>query len=247
MAWLPRSIARRSVLLVPCLVSLFGGCLMHGDFRDCPEGQALTDGQCVPTSSIVFQRCIDSFRKSTEHTAEGSDTQFSANVSSYGGKLRHARTDQHDSSYAALPDEVVPEAIAECRRQEEAEREQQVQRAWAAADLARERADQAGRKFQEARRETEKVTAMLAEAQSAREAAIEERDDLGEALLQLQARFDEQAAVLVDKAPLHRGRLGSLWPSRRSRPSVAVTTTALTSSIVCRVKAKTPRPAATGA
>lgn len=204
MAWFPRAIVSRSALLVPVFLS--AACMMHGGFHDCPEGQALTDGQCVPTSSIVFQRCIDSFRKSTEQRDEGTDTQLGADVSGYGGgQVRHARKDHQEASYDALPEEVVPEAIAECRRQEQAEREQQVQKAWAAADAARQRAAQAEGRVREAKRETAKVTASLAQVETERDTIADERDGLDVALADLQARFDEQAALIADKHPCTAG------------------------------------------
>jgi hypothetical protein len=184
---------------------LTGACLYHGGIEDCPEGQLLSDGQCVPTSSIVFQRCVDTFRKSAVETNEGVDTQVGANAAGYGGSLKRTRTDHVAAEYTALPDELVPEAITECGRQEQAEREQQVQRAWEAADAARARALQAERKRGVAQRDTKRAEKKLEAAVLAQRLAEEAREQIADARDDLQAELDEQKSLLADKHPCTAG------------------------------------------
>lgn len=203
----PPGRAWRASISAACLSSsfLFGACLYHPGLVECPDGQVRDDGQCVPTSSIVFQRCVDTFRKSTVETNEGVDTQVGAQAAGYGANLKRTRTDRVAAEYAELPDELVPEAIAECGRQERAEREQQVQRAWEAADAARARANQAEREKRAAERETKRAEKQLEAAVLAQSTAEDARDAMADALAAVEAKLDEQRALLAEKHPCTAG------------------------------------------
>jgi len=183
------------------LCATLSGCLAHVGHRGCPQGQQLSEGQCVPTSSIVFERCIDSFRKTSTESDEGVDTRVGAKVANHGGSLEHKRTDRASAQYDALPVELVPEAIAECRRQERTEREQQVQRAWDAAREALARADRAERMTQDARKEAEQSQAAIEEARAAQAEAEQGRAELEASLAQLRAEHDAQLRLWAENHP----------------------------------------------
>lgn len=132
------------------LVSLVG-CASRPPTLRCAPGQSAADGQCVPTATLVFARCIDAFRKTAVEQSSGKQTRVAANANGYGGaEVEHQNQDSVRAEYSGIPDELLPEALAECRRQEQQEREGQLERAWAAADAEKRRADAAEQAASEA-------------------------------------------------------------------------------------------------
>ena len=119
----------------------------------CPRGQQHHDGQCMPTSSLVFERCLESFRKTREHRDHGTGTEVTATVKGQGGTLRHERQDYEAAEYEGISDALMSEAIDECRRQEQQQRTMELERAWAAAEDAQRQASDADERAMAAERE----------------------------------------------------------------------------------------------
>ena len=141
-------------------VLVAGGCATVSVPPRCGPGAALSDGACVPTPSLVFSRCVDTFRKTRIERQAGQQTRVSANVDRYGGAaVEHGKKDDRAEEYAGLPVELLPQAIAECRRQEEEEREDRIAEAWAAADRERARAREADARAAVAAREKARAEA----------------------------------------------------------------------------------------
>lgn len=144
------------------LLLLFCGCARWpSNDSTCGHGEQLVDGHCLPTPSIVFQRCMEAFRtRSIEHD-RGRELAVSASVQGQGGELSHERRDRERREYEGLSDDDLSAAISECRRQEEAERASQVARAWDEADRARNDAERARIEALGAKHELERATAKL--------------------------------------------------------------------------------------
>lgn len=180
---------------------LASGCAMGPTPMQCARGQQFHGGQCVPTSSLVFERCLESFRKTREERAAGVDTEVSAQVRGQGGTVHRERREVESSEYDGLPPHAVDEAIAECRRQEQQQRTLELERAWAAAD--------------EAQRRTEQVMAQLARAQRAQRTAERGQKRHEHAQLVLQQELDaarEELRALGDERDRDRALLVERHP-----------------------------------
>ena len=151
-----------------------GGCASYSVPIRCPRGQAKVGEQCVPTPSLVFSRCVEAFRRTRSERTEGTDTTIGAQVAGQGGgTISHARGQGQADEYATVSEDLLPEAIAECRRQEEQERRDEIGRAWAAADDAQRQAAQARAEAEQLREQAE---AARSESEAMR-AALQELSD----------------------------------------------------------------------
>jgi hypothetical protein len=127
----------------------------------CPRGQQRVDAHCVPTPSIVFQRCMEAFRtRSIEHD-RGRELAVAASAEARGGSIQHERRDVERREYDGLTTDDLSVASGECRRQEEAERAGQIARAWEDAERARSDAETARLETVEAKSELRRQTAKL--------------------------------------------------------------------------------------
>lgn len=207
------------------LLTLAGACVPHTQTRRCAPGETLSDGQCVPTPSVVFARCVDSFRKTAVETDRGKHTKVGVKAPRGYGSAQVERDDaEHErAEYSGVPDALLPEALAECRRQEEQERAAQIARAWAAADAAEGRAREAETRLsatvdalsaQQARAEAaerdlqrtrdareEDRTRATAELHDAQVTAAEEIASLRTSLAELEAAVEAERAVLAQTHP----------------------------------------------
>jgi hypothetical protein len=107
--------------------------------EQCPRGEQRVDGHCLPTPSLVFQRCIEVFRTTTVELDRGRQFAAGAAVPQGSVEVEHGQRDRERREFTGVAADDLPLAVAECRRQEEAERTSQVARAW--ADAADARAD----------------------------------------------------------------------------------------------------------
>lgn len=141
----------------------------------CPRGQQRVDAHCVPTPSIVFQRCMEAFRtRSVEHD-RGRELGVAASVEARGGSIQHEQRDRERREYDGLSADDLSVASGECRRQEEAERAGQIARAWEDAERARSDAEAARLESIAARSELRRQTAKLEKLERATERASEEQ------------------------------------------------------------------------
>jgi hypothetical protein len=137
----------------------------------CPRGEQRIDGHCLPTPSIVFQRCMEAVRtRSIEHD-RGRDLAVSASAQARGGSIQHERRDLERREYDGLATDDLSVAIGECRRQEEAERAGQIARAWEDAERARTDAESARLEAVTAKGELRRATARLEKLEGARDEA----------------------------------------------------------------------------
>ncbi|MBX7084240.1 MAG: hypothetical protein K1X88_33845 [Nannocystaceae bacterium] len=109
----------------------------------CPRGQQRVDGHCVPTPSLVFVRCMDAVRARTIEHDRGRELAVGARVDTRSAQLQHERHDRERQAYEDLGSEDLALALEECRRQEDAERQGQIARAWEEAARAQEQAERA--------------------------------------------------------------------------------------------------------
>ncbi len=102
------------------------------------------EGQCVPVPTIVFRECVAAFRTTSIEREQGEGTAVGGSVPGYGSaRVERERRDVAHTEFEVLEDADAEAIIAECRRQEEAQRASQLDEAWAAADAARRDADDA--------------------------------------------------------------------------------------------------------
>jgi len=163
--------------------------------RSCPRGEQHIDGQCLPTPSIVFQRCMDAFRTSSIEHDRGRELAVSASLKDRGGELQHERRDQERREYEGLATDDLSAAIGECRRQEEAERAGQIARAWDEAQQARTDAERARLEAVTARNELRRATSQIEQLEQASAKASERAERANAA-----AAFAELPTVLPDPA-----------------------------------------------
>ncbi len=197
------TLTQRSVLVIAVLgVGVSGaGCAMMPMEASCPKGQQRHDGQCVPTSSLVFERCLESFRKTRVERAHGVDTEVSAKVRGQGATVRRERKDTEASEYDGLPQEMMSDAIVECRRQEQQQRTLEVERAWAAASEAAQQAHDAKRRAKTAERAQERAEKALARHEEQQAGLEQELEAARVTLAELELDATEQRELLVERHP----------------------------------------------
>lgn len=181
------------------------GCAMIPSQAACPRGQQHHDGQCVPTSTLVFERCLESFRKTRVEREHGVGTEVTAQVKGQGGSFHRERKDVEQAEYDGLPHELMGDAIDECRRQEEQQRTLEVERAWAAVDEAEQRARQAEEERARAELALREAEQAIARREESGTALQEQLDAAQLALAQADAALEEQRALLVDRHPCTAG------------------------------------------
>jgi TPR repeat protein len=177
------------------------GCLTGPTMMQCPRGQQSHDGQCVPTSTLVFERCLESFRKTRTEHDHGTNTEVQATVKGQGGSLLHERKDSEASEYDDLPPELMGDAIAECRRQEEVQRTLEVERAWAAAQEAERGKQDADARLAAAQRDQRRSEEAAARTRHAHGALKQEHATTERSLADALAALDEHNALLVEQHP----------------------------------------------
>jgi TPR repeat protein len=110
--------------------------------RECPAGQQEHEDRCLPTPTLVFLQCVEAFRtEKVEHDrssrlaleAKGPPTGGAA----IGGSLERAKLDRESREYTEMTERGIGIAVAECRRQEQAERESRLALALQDAETAR--------------------------------------------------------------------------------------------------------------
>jgi TPR repeat protein len=183
------------------MVGLGAGCAFLPRQVECPRGQQQHDGQCVPTSSLVFERCLESFRKTRVERERGTGTEVALQVKGQGGSLHHERKDLEQAEYDGLPEALMGEAIDECRRQEQDQRSLELERAWAAAEEAKASARQAEgarERAEQALQRAEREAAQRMQSDTARNAELEAART---ALAEANAALAEERARLVERHP----------------------------------------------
>lgn len=117
-------------------------CQSFTPVRECPAGQQEHGERCLPTPTIVFLQCVEAFRtakieldRSTRLAVDA--TAPGPGAAPIGGSLHRAKLDRESREYTELPDDGIDIAVAECRRQEEAERASRLAQALADAEDAR--------------------------------------------------------------------------------------------------------------
>jgi TPR repeat protein len=110
------------------LLSPAPACHEWADVRECPPGQQEHEDRCLPTPSIVFLRCVEAFRTEKIEHDRSSQLAIDANAPTgkgapIGGSLSRAKLDRESREYTVMPEDGIHIAVAECRRQEESERE----------------------------------------------------------------------------------------------------------------------------
>lgn len=134
----------------------------------CPRGQQRVDGHCVPTPSLVFQRCMDAVRARTIEHDRGRELAVGARIDARSAQLQHERHDRQRQAYEGLGSEDLALALDECRRQEDAERQGQIARAWEEAARAQEQAERARIDAVAARGEAQRLGAALRRVEAVR-------------------------------------------------------------------------------
>jgi hypothetical protein len=177
--------------LVPLLL-LLAACHEWAPVRECPRGQQEHEDRCLPTPTIVFLQCVEAFR--TEKIEHDRSSQLAIEASApagagapVAGSLQRAKLDRESRQYSVLPEGGIPIAVAECRRQEEAERESRLASAIAEAESA----------------ETE-----LRQARAEAATAVAKIEGLEKAASAMKAELDVAQGELVDT----RERIGALDP-----------------------------------
>lgn len=178
------------------------GCTQVVHSPRCSQGESLSDGQCIPTATLVFERCVNSFRRTTQAHSEGKRTRVAARAKGYGAtEIEHGHVEEDRAEYSGIPDALMPEALAECRRQQEQERTHQLELAWAAAQTERERAAAAQRQTRGVQKE---LAASAREVQTLTESLNDSREQIdafAAAAQDADARWDEQQQALAEHAP----------------------------------------------
>ncbi|MCA9711614.1 MAG: sel1 repeat family protein, partial [Myxococcales bacterium] len=177
------------------------GCAVAPVVTPCPRGQQQHEGQCIPTSSLVFERCLETFRKTKVERAHGVDTEVTAQVEGQGASFHRARTDTEQAEYDGLPDALMGEAIDECRRQEQQQRSLELERAWAAADEADRRADEADQQARAALGAQREAEDAAQRHEQARVELAQEVDALRLALGEAEGAVQREHARLVELHP----------------------------------------------
>ncbi|MCH9685657.1 MAG: sel1 repeat family protein [Deltaproteobacteria bacterium] len=177
------------------------GCMSMPQTMSCPRGQQRHDGQCVPTSSLVFERCLESFRKTGETREQGVDTEISAQVRGQGGTLRRERKDTQKAEYDGLPEQMMSDAIVECRRQEQQQRTMEVERAWAAAEEANAQAHDAVARARAAERAQRRAEEAVARQEQANLSLVEQLEVATTALADRSEALEQQRTLLVERHP----------------------------------------------
>ena len=196
---------RRRLLECACqmvLAASLTACWSGTEVRDCPLGEQDVDGQCVPTSTLVFERCVSSFRKtsSVDEQSEGTEVQVQV-PGGYGGAVGQSERDRTRESYATLPEGILPEAIEECRRQEQVEREGQLARARVRMNEAIAAAHQAEAERAQAEQSLGSVETDLENARAAYEELEEAKDALGVEMEEVRKVLREREQLLSRVAP----------------------------------------------
>ncbi len=176
------------------LVLLPMACVTYADRQpNCPRGQQRIDGLCLPSPSIVFTRCVEAFRTRAIEQDRGREVAVAARgPNDVGAQLSHNKVDRERREYAGLSEAHMEAAIGECRRQEEAERNGQLARAWQDAEEARVQAEHA------------RLDAVHAKAELAR---VQERYD------RMQERRDRDDERERDDADAHARALAASLPA----------------------------------
>ncbi len=190
---------RNGWMVATCLV----GCVSYPQERPgCAKGFTDVEGQCVPVSTVVFRQCMEAFRtQSVEHDRSQALT-IGAAAKGYGeAKVQRSKQDLQRTEFSGAAQGDSEIVIAECRRQEQAERESQLALAWAAVASAEADAKQARREAAELEK---RVAALRAELEA------RERDASG-AEIERAALQAELAAIEAELAA-YREEIASKHP-----------------------------------
>lgn len=192
---------RACVLGLMVVASLGLGCATMPMMDACPRGQQRFDGQCVPTSSLVFERCLESFRKTREQRNHGVDTELSARVEGQGGSLKHERKDHEEAEYGGVSEALMSDAIEECRRQEQQQRSMELERAWAAAEDAQARAIEADDRAHAAERAQQRAQDDARRYEQETVVLREQLETARTELAQVQLQQEDMRSLMVERHP----------------------------------------------
>lgn len=155
----------------------------------------------MPTSSLVFERCLESFRKTRVERAHGVETEVTAQVKGQGGSLHRERTDHEEAEYDDMPDDLMSDAIVECRRQEQQQRSLELERAWTAADQADDRARLALDEAHDAQRALRRAEAEQRRYEETALLLQEELDGARAQQQEVELELGELRALIVERHP----------------------------------------------
>ncbi len=164
---------------------------------------ARVEGACVPTPTLVFRECVQAFRTTRVERDRGDAVAVGGSVRGAGSAtLERDRRDVEARELSELSQEDTDIVIAECRRQEQAERSRLLEEAWARAESAEVEAN-------DARSQVRSLESSLASLQ----AALDEAAGELEASHAISDAAEEELAALRTLAgPDHPCTL-KLWPA----------------------------------
>ncbi|MEM6992747.1 MAG: hypothetical protein AAF721_19690 [Myxococcota bacterium] len=197
--------AGRGLAACLCLAAV-GGCATLQPTPSCPRGQSLSHGQCLPTPAVVFTRCVDSFRKTAVEHDRADQTKVAVRAQQYGeAQVQRGTQDHERAEYADVSDSLLADALVECRRQEEQQRAQEIERAWAAADAERQRADQATEVAEEAKRQQARSSADAEALEGKLASSVSTIEALEAALDDARAQRETERELLAEEHPCLAG------------------------------------------
>ena len=178
------------------------GCASYPETTRCAAGLAEVEGQCVPVSTVVFRQCMEAFRTESVEHDRSQELSIGASANRYGeAKVQRSKQDLQRTEFAGAARGDSEIVIAECRRQEQAERESQLQQAWAAVASAEAQA-------RDAERDKARIDDALAAARAEIEAQQRAHADAAEELAALASKLGDVEAELA----AYRERIASEHP-----------------------------------
>lgn len=151
--------------------------------------------ECLPTPTVVFRSCVEAFRTKAVEVDRSKSVEVGGQARGLGGaSLAKSDTDVARTEFAGLSQTDASEAIIECRRQEQVQRQAELERALVQRDEARSQVDTLSDALEEAQ---QSVRAMEEDRSVAEQAYAE----LEETLTERQAELEETVALLAHDRP----------------------------------------------
>jgi hypothetical protein len=186
------------------------GCASYPETTRCAAGLAEVEGQCVPVSTVVFRQCMEAFRTESVEHDRGHELSIAASTKRYGeAKVQRSKQDLQRTEFAGAAPGDSEIVVAECRRQEQAERESQLQQAWAVAASAEAEA-------QAAEREKADMHEQLAAARAEIEAQQRAYAEAAEALAAVESKLGDvegELAAYRDRIASEHPCTAEVWPA----------------------------------
>ncbi len=149
----------------------------------------------MPTPTVVFRSCVEAFRTKAVEVDKSKSIEVGGQARGLGGaSLAKSDIDVARTEFAGLSQTDASAAIVECRRQEQVQRQAELEQALAQRDEARSQVDTLRDALEEAQ---QSVAAMEEDRVAAEEAYAE----LQETLTLRQAELEETVALLAHDRP----------------------------------------------